>query len=173
MSQLHKHISLKVRIFYLWIMDKISDAVWQCMEFDRVLWWHFLTHWKSRPLPWIFFWWCYSYGPQQGPDRQQKKRGRAQAEEKARGSCSRRPRTRERKGNQEKEKDLSRVQSLGSAGQKTQKKTRRMEGQNLECWCCRWCHSHPKVRLQWLQWGVTFSQVVWLIGCWLVSASHK
>jgi len=27
--------------------------------------------------------------------------------------------------------------------------------------------------LQWLQWGVTFSQVVWLIGCWLVSASHK
>jgi hypothetical protein len=26
---------------------------------------------------------------------------------------------------------------------------------------------------QWLQWGVTFSQVVWLIGCWLVSASHK
>jgi len=20
------------------------------------------------------FWWCYSYGPQQGPDRQQKKR---------------------------------------------------------------------------------------------------
>jgi len=46
----------------------------------------------------FFFWWCYSYGPQQGPDRQQKKRGgRAQAEEKARGSCSRRPRTRERK----------------------------------------------------------------------------
>ena len=27
--------------------------------------------------------------------------------------------------------------------------------------------------LHWLQWGVTFSQVVWLIGCWLVSASHK
>ena len=30
--------------------------------------------------------------------------------------------------------------------------------------------------VQWLpslQWGVTFSQVVWLIGCWLVSASHK
>jgi hypothetical protein len=27
--------------------------------------------------------------------------------------------------------------------------------------------------IQWLQWGVTFSQVVWLIGCWLVSASHK
>jgi len=26
---------------------------------------------------------------------------------------------------------------------------------------------------QWLQWGVTFSQMVWLIGCWLVSASHK
>jgi len=45
-----------------------------------------------------FFWWFYSYGSQQGPDRQQKKRGgRAQAEEKARGSCSRRPRTRERK----------------------------------------------------------------------------
>jgi hypothetical protein len=21
----------------------------------------------------VFFWWCYSYGPQQGPDRQQKK----------------------------------------------------------------------------------------------------
>ena len=47
--------------------------------------------------------------PQQGPDRQQKKRGgRAQAEEKARGSCSRRPRTRERgykglQGNQGKE----------------------------------------------------------------------
>ena len=42
----------------------------------------------------IFFWWFYSYGPQQEPDRQQKKRGgRAQAEEKARGSCSRRPRT--------------------------------------------------------------------------------
>jgi len=32
------------------------------------------------------------------------------------------------KGNQEKEKDPSRVQSWGSAGQKTQKKTRRMEG---------------------------------------------
>ena len=45
----------------------------------------------------LFFLWCYSYCPQ-GPDRQQKKRGgRAQAEEKARGSCSRRPRTRERK----------------------------------------------------------------------------
>jgi hypothetical protein len=41
---------------------------------------------------------CYSYGPQQGPDRQQQKRGgRSQAEEKARGSCSRRPRTRGRK----------------------------------------------------------------------------
>jgi len=36
----------------------------------------------------FFFGWCYSYGPQQGPDRQQKKRGeRAQAEEKAKGSC--------------------------------------------------------------------------------------
>ena len=46
----------------------------------------------------FFFGWCYSYGPQQGPDRQQKKRGeRAQAEEKAKGSCSRRPRTKERK----------------------------------------------------------------------------
>ena len=22
----------------------------------------------------FFFWWCYSYGPQQGPDRQQKKK---------------------------------------------------------------------------------------------------
>ena len=31
------------------------------------------------------------------------------------------------KGNQEKEKDPSRVQSWGSAGQKTQKKTRRMD----------------------------------------------
>jgi len=29
--------------------------------------------------------------------------------------------------------------------------------------------------LQWgvIQWGMTFSQVVWLIGCWLVSASHN
>jgi hypothetical protein len=48
----------------------------------------------------IFFFlgWCYSCGPQQGPDRQQEKRGgRAQAEEKAKGSCSRRPRTKERK----------------------------------------------------------------------------
>jgi len=33
-----------------------------------------------------------------------------------------------KKGNQEKEKNPSRVQSIGSAGQKTQKKTRRMEG---------------------------------------------
>ena len=31
----------------------------------------------------------------------------------------------------------------------------------------------PPQWLQWLQLGVTFSQVVWLIGCWLVSASHK
>eukprot|EP00983_Pelagomonas_calceolata_P125175 1161188-Pelagomonas_calceolata.AAC.1 len=27
--------------------------------------------------------------------------------------------------------------------------------------------------LQWLQWWMTFSQVVWLIGLWLVSASQK
>jgi len=32
---------------------------------------------KSKDLdhvPFFFFWWCYSYGPQQGPDRQQKKK---------------------------------------------------------------------------------------------------
>jgi len=52
----------------------------------------------SSTLTAFFFGWCYSYGPQQGPDRQQKKRGeRAQAEEKAKGSCSWRPRTKERK----------------------------------------------------------------------------
>ena len=26
---------------------------------------------------------------------------------------------------------------------------------------------------KWLQWGVTFSHVVWLIGCCLVSTGHK
>jgi len=31
----------------------------------------------------------------------------------------------------------------------------------------------PQIYLYWLQWGVTFSQIVWLIGCWLVSASHE
>jgi hypothetical protein len=44
--------------------------------------------------------------------------------------------------------------------------------------CYIWLTAFPPVYhiqqwLQWLQWGVTFSQVVWLIGCWLVSASHK
>ena len=59
----------------------------------------FLNAIRSINLKHIFFFgWCYSYGPQQGPDRQQKERGeRAQAEEKAKGSCSRRPRTKERK----------------------------------------------------------------------------
>jgi len=38
--------------------------------------------------------------------------------------------------------------------------------------CVTLCHYCAKW-LQWLQRGVTFSQVVWLIGCWLVSASHK
>jgi hypothetical protein len=28
----------------------------------------------ERNIPDFFFWWCYSYGPQQGPDRQQKKK---------------------------------------------------------------------------------------------------
>ena len=57
-----------------------------------------ITRWRYRGTFFFFFGWCYSYGPQQGPDRQQKKRGeRAQAQEKAKGSCSRRPRTKERK----------------------------------------------------------------------------
>ena len=58
----------------------------------------------------FFFGWCYSYGPQQGPDRQQKKeeRGlkqRRKQKEAAQGDPE------PGKGNQEKEKDLSRVQS--------------------------------------------------------------
>jgi len=59
----------------------------------------------------FFFWWCYSYGPQQGPDRQQKKRGglkqRRKQEEAAQGDPE------PGKGNQEKEKDPSRVNGGG------------------------------------------------------------
>jgi hypothetical protein len=62
----------------------------------------------------FFFGWCYSYGPQQGPDRQQKKeeRGlkqRRKQKEAAQGDPE------PKKGNQEKEKKnqalASRVQS--------------------------------------------------------------
>jgi len=58
----------------------------------------------------FFLGWCYSYGPQQGPDRQQKKeeRGlkqRRKQKEAAQGDPE------PKKGNQEKEKKSSRVQS--------------------------------------------------------------
>jgi hypothetical protein len=54
--------------------------------------------------------WCYSYGPQQGPDRQQKKeegglKQRRKQKEAALGDPE------PKKGNQEKEKNPSRVQS--------------------------------------------------------------
>ena len=53
----------------------------------------------------FFFGWCYSYGPQQGPDRQQKKeeRGlkqRRKQKEAAQGDPE------PKKGNQEKEKKI-------------------------------------------------------------------
>jgi hypothetical protein len=60
----------------------------------------------------FFFGWCYSYGPQQGPDRQQKKRRR---EGSSRGESKRKLlkeiNPEPKKGNQEKEKNPSRVQS--------------------------------------------------------------
>ena len=54
--------------------------------------------------------WCYSYGPQHGPDRQQKKeegglKQRRKQKEAAQGDPE------PKKGNQEKEKNPSRVQS--------------------------------------------------------------
>jgi len=76
----------------------------------------------------FFFWVVLQLRPPAGTWQTTKKRGeRAQAKEQAKGSCSRRPRTKERKPGKRKKKS-SRVQSWGSAGQKTQKKTRRMEG---------------------------------------------
>jgi hypothetical protein len=58
----------------------------------------------------FFFGWCYSYGPQQGPDRQQKKeeeglKQRRKQKEAAQGDPEL------KKGKQEKEKNPSRVQS--------------------------------------------------------------
>jgi hypothetical protein len=48
------------------------------------------------------------------------------------------------------------------------------------CTLCRDYHqgimpllTHRNKERHALQWGVTFSQVVWLVGCWLISASHK
>jgi hypothetical protein len=63
---------------------------------------------NHKPQP-LFFFWCYSYGPQQGPDRQQKKeegglKQRRKQEEAAQGDPE------PGKGNQKKEKDPSRVQ---------------------------------------------------------------
>jgi hypothetical protein len=69
------------------------------------------TIYNNYTLEPFFFWWCNSYGPQQGPDRQQKKeegglkQRRKQAEEAAQGDPE------PGKGNQEKEKDPSRIQS--------------------------------------------------------------
>ena len=66
--------------------------------------------WSCLNFSIFFWWWCYSYGPQQGPDRQQKKeegglKQRRKQEEAAQGDPE------PGKGNQEKEKDPSRVQS--------------------------------------------------------------
>jgi len=68
-----------------------------------------LTALGSTTSFFFFFGWCYSYGPQQGPDRQQKKeeRGlkqRRKQKEAAQGDPE------PKKGSQEKEKKSSRVQ---------------------------------------------------------------
>ena len=90
-----RSLNVNNRVFGYWVRENHNIYLQKGVSRTE----HLTLNVVHHTFPCIFFsWWCYSYGPQQGPDGQQKKRGgRAQAEEKARGSCSRRPRTRERK----------------------------------------------------------------------------
>ena len=111
-------------------------------QFELTLREHIIGGWRDLDI--FFLGWCYSYGPQQGPDRQQKKRGEtAQAEEKAKGSCSRRPRTKERKPGKRKKNQVEyRVEGAQDrrrrrkpGGWKETPNTRKRGGDAQSCSC--------------------------------------